>query len=79
MDRAKVDLDRRPLERKEQLAREHERQATREWWGNPTASSTITSVHSYVNRGVQTSRMEDLNGPQHHGQPGRLHYRHNRP
>ena len=61
MDRAKVDLDRRQERREEQLARECERQATREWWGNHMAASTITWVHSGGDRGVQASRMEDWN------------------
>ena len=45
MDRAKADLDKRQQRKEEQLARERKRQATREWWGNPKAASTITWVH----------------------------------
>ena len=61
MDRARADLDRKQQEKEEQLARERERQATREWWGNPTAFSTITWGHSEGERGVQASRVEDWN------------------
>ena len=46
-------------EKEDKIARERERQATREWWGNPTASSTITWVHSGGERGVPASLAAD--------------------
>ena len=41
------------------LTKEKEKQATREWWKNPTSSSIITWVHSGRERGVQAGEVRD--------------------
>ena len=59
MDNARKELERKQQEKEETLAREKERQAAREWWNNPTSSSTITWVHSSGERGVQAGEVRD--------------------
>ena len=59
MEKAKQELGLQQQQRQETLDRERERQATREWWSGPRASSTITWAHSGGQRGVQAGGVMD--------------------
>ena len=52
MHEARKDLDRRQEKRDKQLEKETQRQATHEWWKQPSSSSTLASVHSGGARGT---------------------------
>ena len=52
MHEARKDLDRRQEKRDKQLEKEKQRQATSEWWKQPSSSSTLAWVHSGGARGT---------------------------
>ena len=51
MGRARRELERQQLEREEVIRGERERHATRQWWSQLMASSTLTWVHTSWERG----------------------------
>ena len=57
MNRARRDLDRRQQHKDNLLAKEKERQATRQWWKTPSSSSTLAWVHSGGARGTSTGEV----------------------
>ena len=57
MNKARRDLNKHQQYMDNQLIRERERQATRQWWKTPSSSSTLAWVHSGGVRGTSTGKV----------------------